>query len=256
LLSRLVEEAAGVLALREPPTLRTLAAAHDALSYPNPVLSSTEFDNWVATHVRLWRRGYDNTRCVVLKATSDTARIAQTLMQVAPEAKAALLNVAAGEYVATSLSAPSPQELRSKANERAVCLSRMLCENEAVRSDGETAAMSWLTERLTQERLSHLWPARTLRVDFDDFLAEPGLHLKAVFHHLGLDAPAVLIQDAAAHPLMRRYSKNPDKAHSIGERAQRLQQSRRANAEEIRRGLAWLDRVARAHPRAAAALAA
>lgn len=256
LLSRLIEEAAGVLALREPPTLRTLATVHDTLSHPNPVLSIAQLETWVAIQVRLWRRGYDDTRCVVVKATSDTARIGQTLMQVVPEAKAILLNVTAEQYVATSLSAPSLAELHGKANERAVRLSRMLGENETARSNGETAAMSWLTERLTQDRLSHPWPARTLRVDFDDFLAEPALHLKTVFYHLGLEAPAALIQDTAAHPLMLRYSKNPDRAYSIAERTQRLQQSRRDNAEEVRKGLAWLDRVARAHPRAATALAA
>ena len=256
LLSRLIEEAVGVLALREPPTLRTLAMLHDALTYPKPTFSGAEFDAWLGTQMRLWRRGYDDTRCVVVKATSDTARIGQNLMQAAPDANAILLNQSAESYVAMNSSASSLPDLHSKASERAERLSRMLGALETPRTTGEIAAMSWLAEHLTQERLSHPWPNRTLRLDFDDFLAEPNLHLKAVFHHLGLDAPAALVENAAAHPLMRQYSKNPDQPYSSAERAQRLQHARRDNAEEIRRGLAWLDRVARAHPRAAAALAA
>jgi hypothetical protein len=256
LLSRLIEEADGVLALREPPTLRTLASAHDALSRAEPVLSSAQFDTWMATQVRLWQRGYEDTRCVIVKATSDTARIGLNLMQGAPEARALLLNLTAESYVSMALSAASLAELHAKVSERARRLAKMLGENETIDSSGEAAAMSWLTERLTQERLSHPWPARTLRVDFDDFLTDPSMHLRAVFHHFGLDAPRALIEDTAAHPLMRQYSKNPSKSYSSAERAQRLQNSRRDNAGEIRRGLAWLDRVARAHPRAATALAA
>lgn len=255
LVSRFIDQAGGVLGLREPPTLRTLALAHDALSHPDAVLSSSQFDTWMATQLRLWRRGYDDTRCVVLKATSDTARIGHNLMQAAPESKALLLNVAAPSYIAMMLSSPSLLDLETKAGERARRLTRMLGENEPTRSVGQTAALSWLAEQLTQERLAHPWPTRTLRVDFDDLLGEPGMHLKAIFHHFGIEAPVALLEDAADLPVMQQHSKNPDKAYSTAERAQRLQQSRGDHAEEIRQGLTWLERVARAHPRAAAALA-
>jgi hypothetical protein len=256
LVSRLIDQAEGVLGLREPPTLRTLALAYDALFHPDAALSSSQFDTRMATQLRLWRRGYDDTRCVVLKATSDTARIGHKLMEAAPESKALLLNVTASTHVAMTLSSPSLQDLQTKAGERAQRLTRMLGENEPARSIGETAALSWLAEELTQERLAHPWPTRTLRVDFDDLLTEPGMHLKAIFHHLGVEAPVELLEHAAGHPVMQQYSKNPDKAYSTAERAQRLQRSRRDHADEIRRGLTWLERVARAHPRAAAALAA
>jgi hypothetical protein len=256
LVSRFIDQAEGVLGLREPSTLRTLALAHEALSHPDAVLSSSQVDTWMATQLRLWRRGYDDTRCVVLKATSDTVRIGHRLMQAAPDSKVLLLNVAAQSYVAMMLSSPSFVDLQTKAGERARRLTRMLGENEPASSVGETAALSWLAEQLTQEHLAHPWPTRTLRVDFDEMLAEPGMHLKAIFHHLGIEAPLALLEDAASHPVMQQYSKNPDKAYSIAERAQRLRQSRRDHAEEIRRGLIWLERGARAHPRAAAALAA
>ena len=256
MLSRLIEEADGVLALREPPALRTLALMHDALSHPTADFSSSQFDAWTSTHVRLWQRGYANTRYVVVKATSDTARIGQRLMQLAPATKAILLNLPAETFLAMALSAPSLTELADKASERAARLLRLLGETPTVTSAGEAAAMSWLAEHMTQERLAHPWPTRTLRLDFEAFLADPGLHLRAVFHHLDIDPPSSLTRSAAEHPLMRRYSKSPDKAYSAAERAARLRRSKRDNADEIRRGLDWIERVAAAYPGAAAALAA
>ncbi|MBI3440077.1 MAG: hypothetical protein HY054_15740 [Proteobacteria bacterium] len=253
LLSRLIGEADGVLSLREPPTLQTLALMHDALSSFESGFSHSQFETWTRTQLRLWQRGYADTRCVVVKATSDTARIGRTLMQLAPEARAILLNVPAETFIAMMLSAPSLHELRSKARERRNRLSRTLGESPPITSTGEAAAMSWLAEQLTQERLSHPWPTRTLRLDFDAFLANPSFHLGAVFHHLEI---ASLVGDVARHPLMQRYSKSPGIAYSVADRAERLQQSGRDNAEEIRRGLGWIDRVAQAYPPAAAALAA
>lgn len=256
LISRLIEEARGVLALREPPTLRTLSQLHDALSRPEPPLASAQVEAWTATQVRLWRRGYDDTKAVVVKTTSDTARIGQTLMHLAPESKAILLNVSAENFLAMTLSAQSLKDLTSKAGERAVRLTRLLGKIPAATSNGEGAAMSWLAEHLTQDRLAHPWPTRTLKLDFDAFLGDPGLHLRAVFHHLDIEPPPALIRDAAAHPLMQRYSKSPDKAYSAAERSERLKHSKRDNVDEIRRGLAWIDRIAQTYPRAAEALAA
>jgi len=125
-----------------------------------------------------------------------------------------------------------------------------------VASAGEAAAMSWLTESMTQQRIADAHAARILCLDFDAFLADPGLHLRAILHHLSVQAPPKLLDAGTAHPLMQRYAKNPDKPYSAETRAERLKQSRRDNADEIRRGLAWLDRMAAAHPSAAAALAA
>ena len=250
LLSRIIEEADGVLALREPPTLRTLATTHDALSP-----ASKEFDIALATQLRLWRRGYDDTKCVVVKATSDTARIGERLMDEAPDARAILLNVGAEVHLAQTVSS-SLRDLRATGAERFKRLSRLLGVAEPVTTAGEAAAMSWLTEHVTQQRIAEACPGRTLRIDFDAFLADPALHLRTISHHLSLAAPSVVLNSAAAHALMQQYAKNPDKPYSAETRAEQLRQSRRDNADEIRRGLAWLDRMAAAHPSAAAALAA
>src|SRR5262249_31486793 len=126
LISRLIDEAPGVLGLREPATLRTLAAAHDKLGQDSPPLSPADYDTWLATQLRLWRRGYDDTRCVVLKTTSDTARVGHTLMNDAPEARALLLNVTPETYLAQALSARGSSDLQNKLPERQARLERLL----------------------------------------------------------------------------------------------------------------------------------
>ncbi|MBS0386727.1 MAG: hypothetical protein JSS00_15400 [Proteobacteria bacterium] len=257
LLSRAIGEADGVLGLREPATLRTLAAAHDALGGPNRLLHPREYETWFATHLRLWRRGYHNTRCVVLKTTSDTARIGHKLMSDATDARAILLNVTPETYLAQALSADSTKELQSKLPGRVARLARLLGNALDAGSSGEAVALSWLTEQLTHDRIAHPWPHRALRVDFDAFLANPGIHLAAIFCHLQLEMPQALREsDLSEHPLMRQYSKSPERAHSIADRAERLAWSRKENAREISNGLAWLEHVARSHPHAALALAA
>ena len=92
-------------------------------------------------------------------------------------------------------------------------------------------------------------------MDFDAFLGDLDHYLRAVFQHLSIEAPAALLKGVREHALMGRYSKDPAKAYSAANRAERLQRSRQDNAAEIRRGLAWLDTVANAHPLAAPALA-
>lgn len=257
LISRLVDEADGVLSLREPPTLRTLAHAHDMLGQEDAPLSPSEYDAWFATQLRLWRRGYDDTRCVVVKTTSDTARIGHRLMNDAPTARAILLNVPAETYLAQTLSALSVRDVHDKLPERLARLARLLGDVEEPRSTGEAIASSWLAEQLTHDRIRHPWPERILRVDFDAFLADSGVHLAAIFKHLQLEAPDTLRDSrAAGHPLMSQYSKQPDRGFSASDRAERLTTSRCQNATEIRSGLSWLERTARAHPHAAAALAA
>ena len=56
-------------------------------------------------------------------------------------------------------------------------------------------------------------------------------------------------------PVLRQYSKAPELSFPPEERAARLAQSRRDNREEISKGLAWLDRLARADGSIAALLA-
>ena len=70
LVSRLLDETGLVLPLREPLPLRSLAEAHDELGRPESLLSESQFGAALEMNLRLWARGYEWTRAVVVKATS------------------------------------------------------------------------------------------------------------------------------------------------------------------------------------------
>src|SRR5438874_2465213 len=82
LLSRLLDEVPGLLGLREPLPLRRLADLHDRQG------DDARFRGLLATLLSLWGRGFDGSEMVVLKATSNTGRIAPQLLQACPDARA------------------------------------------------------------------------------------------------------------------------------------------------------------------------
>src|SRR5262245_59861970 len=84
LVSRLIDETGIVLGLRETLPLRTLAEARDVLGDPESLLSRAEFESALGAFLRLWSRGYDGTRAVVLKATSSAGSLAATLLAMRP----------------------------------------------------------------------------------------------------------------------------------------------------------------------------
>ena len=123
LLSRLLDEIPGVLSLREPLPLRTLAEEPEAGA--------------LETFLRLWSRGFESTRAVVLKATSSAARIAPQLLAARPPgvpgtpsingARAVYMYLAAEPYLATLLAGEnSPLDLKGHEAERTARLAAHL----------------------------------------------------------------------------------------------------------------------------------
>ena len=90
LLSRLLDEVPGVLGLREPHPLQTLADMADATQ------SGESYQARLKTFLRLWSRGFAATHTVVLKATSITGRIAPDIFNAAPDIKAVYLEPSGG----------------------------------------------------------------------------------------------------------------------------------------------------------------
>jgi len=124
------------------------------------------------------------------------------------------------------------------------------------KSEGEQVAMSWLCEMLTLHQAALLHPAKVLWVNFDAFLAAPQPSLQAIFHALGAQAAQQEIAALVSGPIMRQYSKAPEHAYDAQLRREVLQSADWDHAAEIRRGLAWLEGVARQYPLAAAVLRA
>jgi hypothetical protein len=258
LISRLLDETGLVQPLREPQTLRQLAEASDVLDEPASLLSALQFDRWLTTQIRLWRRGFPADRAVVLKATSSAARLGGRLLAALPDAKAIHLNLAAEPYLATLLAGPnSPIDLRGMGGERLRRLAGMLGGAPGALHEmslGELAAMTWLAERLTQLRLSAECGHRLRALDFDRFLGDVSAQTQEILAHFGLPPPAGYLEKLPASAALTRYSKAPEHAYSPALRAEILAESRADNAAEIRRGMAWLERLAAARPEVASAL--
>lgn len=253
LVSRLLDESGGVLGLREPLPLRTLAEAHDVLGRPEALLSEPHFDAAVATFAQLWSRGYATTRAVVVKATSTTGRLAPRLLARLPAARAIYLNLRAEPYLATLLSGPnSVYDLRGHGAERmrrlaARCGGALPAPLGALHalSPGELAALGWLAESCSLADAVQAHGERVLPVDFDAFLGDVGGTMARIVAQLQLPVDPTWLAGVAQSPALTRYSKAPEHAYGPEVRAAALAEARTLHAAELRRGLAWLEAAAR-----------
>jgi hypothetical protein len=257
LLSRLLDASGFLLGLREPLPLRALAELHDRL--PGTSIPGGKFGRMRDTFLRLWGRGFPETKAVVLKATSVTGRLASVVLSARPRSRAIYLNLHAEPYLATLLAGThSILDLKGYAPERLSRLSKIVGNHGLLvekLSAGELAATSWLTERLTQERAIRENPDRVLPLDFDALLSNLEKNLTKVLSHFGFKVSDEIVQAMATSPNLMRYSKAPDQyEYSPAFRAQLLDQARREQAHEIQAGLRLLDSMAAQFPAVSAVL--
>jgi hypothetical protein len=252
LVSRLLDETESVLSLREPLPLRTLAEAHDARGRAESLVSEAQLDLALATFMTLWSRGYARTAAVVVKATSSAGRLAPELLQRYVGARAIYLNLSAEPYLATLLAGQnSPLDLRGHGPERIRRLQSFVDDPIGplhAMSVGELAAMSWLTESHSQHEAVARFPGRVVAIDFDAFLAHVPEDMARIVGHFGLPADSRYLGAVGRSPALKRYSKAPEYAYTPEVRAEILRQARRDHRDEIRKGLAWLERLAQANP--------
>jgi hypothetical protein len=213
-------------------------------------LAPEQFEALLEMTLRLWGRGYDDTRAVIVKATSTAGRVAPRILGARPATRAVYLNLRAEPYLATLLGgANSATDLRGHGPGR---MRRLLARRPLplaplhVLSPGELAALGWLAESLSQQDAVNAHPGRVLPLDFDDFMKDVGGNMARVLAHFGLPVEPAFLSTIAASPVLRRYSKAPEQPYPPDERETQLAESRRDNRDEIAKGLAWLDRMARA----------
>ena len=257
LLSRLIDEAPGVLGLREPLPLRTLAEMQDEVAQRG--ISDQGLEARLAIFLNLWRRGFPGVSNVVLKATSSSGRLATRLMRSSSASQAVYLNLRAEPYLATLLAgANAMTDLRGFGAERASRLadrSGLSLPPLSSHSVGELAAMSWLAESLTRADTKDALGDRVLLLDFDELLADLEATLGAVFKHFGIAVPVGFLAAIPRSSTLTRYSKAPEQfAYSPTMRAQLLAQARREHAAELRKGLHYIERLARQDERVAVLL--
>ncbi|HTS22618.1 MAG TPA: hypothetical protein VMN79_12515 [Casimicrobiaceae bacterium] len=249
LVSRVLDETGVVLSLREPLPLRTLADAHDALGRSDSLLTGPQFDSILGALTRLWSRGYDATRSVVVKATSSAGRLAPALLDRREGSRAIYLNLRAEPYLATLLAGRnSPLDLRGHGAERMRRLAASVAAPVAplhAMSLGELAAMSWLVESRAQRAAALRYPGRVLPVDFEAFISAAADGTRRVLAHFELPPDERFLSAIGRSAALNRYSKAPEYAYTPELRAEVLRESRRQNRDEIARGMQWLERLAR-----------
>jgi hypothetical protein len=249
LVSRLLDETGEVLSLREPLPLRTLADANDVLGRFDSLLSNAQFNVALATFMRLWSRGYGQTRGVVVKATSSAGRLAAPILAGSESSRAIYMNLRAEPYLATLLAGQnSPIDLRGHGPERIRRLQSRVGTTLAplhTLSIGELAAMSWLAESWTQHDAVKRFAGRIIALDFEVFLSNVVDTMARILSHFALPADAGYLSEVGRSPVLTRYSKAPEYGYTPKIRAEVLRDSRHQNREEIRKGMDWLEARAR-----------
>lgn len=247
LLSRLLGTHPAVFSLREPEVLRTLAQAELAGPWGEAELQA-RLGSFTALFSRTWAPG----QRTLVKATSLVGELASRLLTRGAEAQAILMTVAPESYLATILGGPNSRlELRAAAPARLARLQRRIGEPPARLEDlseGEAAAMSWACEMTALLEAGQAHPQRTSWIDFDRFLDDPRRGLAAALGRLHGRAEPEQVERIAGSAYFERYSKAPEYGYGPDLRRQVLDAARHDHAEEIRRGLAWLEAAGRHAP--------
>jgi hypothetical protein len=250
LLSRLIGAHPGAFALREPGILRTFAQIMSEPAGMPATWSGDDIERRLSSMLKLFSRTFDGGQLAVIKATSFVSELGEALLARAPRPRAVLMYVSPESYIATILGGPNSRE---EAKILAASRLRRLHERvgrevwNAAMSEGERLALAWVCEMAGLAAAAAEAGERAIRVDFDQFLADPST-LRQILHHFAIDASAAEVRTILDGPDMRRYSKAPEHAYDRALRVAVLNQARALHGAEIGRGLAWLERAAEQFP--------
>ena len=256
LLSRLLGEHPGILALREPLLLRTWA---DWLGpVPGPVRWSGEEANArLDLLTALLSRTYRPDQRALVKATSFTSEIAWRLLP--PSAKALFLFASPQPYIENILGGPNSRQALEYTSPARLARLQSRCPgltlDLAALGPARKAALGWACEMSSLRHSEARMPAGSvLWLDFDRFLADPAGQLAAVAAHFDVALTGRDAQALCAGPLMRRYSKALEYEFTPATRREILAEARRAHGPAIRDALGWLVALAARYPAVADAI--
>lgn len=230
LVSRLLGELEGVLAIREPGALRDLAAASEQ--------ERPELARWLS---RLLARRSNGDLVTIVKATSFVSEMAPLLVE--PEAPVLLLYATPANYVAGILAgANSVRELAALHESRVARLAgRGITLAGLEQTDAGRAALAWACEMTSLEAAAGAFgDAQVMWADFDAMLADMPDALGRTAQLFGLNPSGDRVAELASGPLMRRYSKALEFDYSPGLRAELLADAAHRYESQIGSALASL----------------
>lgn len=246
LISRALAASPAVLPLREPLTLRQLAAIQ-----PNQYDErwSQQLQLALAAHSRVFHPG----QVSMIKATSTCNALIKPLMELAPQAKSLLLYLPLESYLAGMLGKLTPAldlpgHAAARLEEWQIMTGKSLQLDEAKEfTEAQLAVLAWMTSmtRLLQAR--DQYPDRCLLLDFEIFLAEPVSNLERLIKFFDLIESSTEV--LAAWPnISVGYSKQPDQPYSAFNRSKTLMRGRTQRAADIQAGLDWSKDLIRQYP--------
>ena len=242
LISRMLGELPGVLAIREPRLLRDLALA------PPEVRAQ-----YIGTIPSLMSRTFSGDEIACVKGTSFVSEIAPELV---PAGERALFMFATPRnYVASILAGEnSMQELHVLAQSRA---QRMTGRVFAPwQSDADLAALAWACEMTALEAAAEAMADRQIAwADFDHMLGDMPSELTRVAAFFDFSTDETQLRAIAEGPLMTRYSKAPEYDYSPALRSELIAEANAYHQGAIDDALAMLGRAAEKSPLLARALA-
>ena len=244
LVSRLLGELQGVLAVREPRLLRDLALTPPDVrgSYVGPV-------------PKLMSRTFAADEYACVKATSFVSEIAPELV---PAGERALFMFASPRnYISSILAGEnSVKEQRMLAATRAQRLQLRVSAVPAPRNDAELAAVAWACEMTALEAAAGAMADRRIEwADFDTMLDHMPQELGRIAGFFGFAAGPDAIRSIAQGPLMSRYSKALEYDYSAELRRELIAEAAARHRSAMDGALAMLHSVAEKAPLLASAMA-
>jgi hypothetical protein len=244
LLSRLLGEIEGVLAVREPRLLRDMA-----------LVPAQVREQYIGSVPKLMSRAFAEEEFACVKATSFVSEIAP---QLVPAGESALFMYATPRnYVASILAGEnSVKELRILAQPRAARMAaRVNALDAQAQSDAHLAAAAWACEMTSLESAAEQMTDREIGwLDFDRILENVPDALAVAARHFGLRAEPAQLQAIASGPLMARYSKALEYDYSPALRRDLIAEAERLHKSNLESALAMLQSAAEKSPLLARAL--
>jgi len=229
LVSRLLGEIEGVLALREPRLLRDVALSPPEVRecYFGPV-------------AELMSRTFAAEEIACVKATSFASEVAPAL--VPPGERALFMYAGPRNYIASILAGEnSHKELHALVEMRRQRLEARGIIFPEPSNDAERAAIAWACEMTSLEAAAEAMGDRGIAwADFDTMLGDMARELGRVAGFFGFDADASRLEAIASGPLMRRYSKALEYEYSSSLRNELIAQEIRLAGRDIDAALAML----------------
>jgi hypothetical protein len=245
LVSRLLGELPGVLAIREPRFLRDMME-----------LTPDRLDPVADAALALFSRTFAREETALVKATSFVSEIAPRV--AGPQSRVLFIYATPRAYVPSILAGENSLiELQRLAESRAQRLaSRGIAMPGQDRSDAHRAAAAWASEMTALEAAAERMPDAPIAwLDFDRALADMAGQLERLCAHFGFPASRQALEALASGSLMTRYSKALEHDYSPELRRELIAEATRDHRADIDDALVMLDRAAQESPLLARALA-